>query len=161
MGILKTFFINGAVVTDYYQLLNGFVYFLNAYPRFYDKSFLALLTQGDVTGLAQQTNFWINRVTQSVQQGDESLRNALNAFGPNTYFIPIDSAMSQFVDQQSLQNNSFLLQVLLRSHRVSNSLLFDYYLTESNPTVYTDVGLPVSTAFFRTQNGQLDSTSKI
>lgn len=145
------------MVTDYYQLANGFVYLLNAYPRYYDKSFLALLTQNDVPGLAQQLGYWVNRVGQSVQQGDESLKNALNAFGPNTYFIPMDAAMSAFVDQQSLLNTSFLLQVLLRSHRVSNSMLFDYYLTESNPTVYTDVGLPVSTSFGRTQSGQLDS----
>lgn len=99
----------------------------------------------------------MNRVSQGVQQGDDSLKNALNAFGPNTYFLPVDSAMSSFIDQQSLQNNSFLQQVLLRSHRVSNSMLFDYYLTESNPTVFTDAGLPVSTSFGRTQNGQLDS----
>lgn len=144
-------------MTDYFQLLNGYVYLLNSYPRYYDKSFYGLLTQGDVSGLAQQVGFWVSRVSQSVQQGDESLKNALNAFGPNTYFIPIDSAMSAFIDQSSLQNNSFLLQVLLRSHRVSNSMLFDYYLTESNPTVYTDVGLPVSTSFARTQSGQLDS----
>lgn len=155
--IFKTFFVNSAVVTDYFQLLNGYVYFLNAYPRYYDKSFYGLLTHNDVSGLGQQVTFWLNRVSQSVQQGDESIKNALNAYGPNTYFIPIDSAMNAFVDQSSLQNNSFLLQVLLRSHRVSNSMLFDYYLTESNPTVYTDVGLPVSTAFGRTQSGQLDS----
>jgi hypothetical protein len=154
---LKIFLINAAVITDYYQLTNGYVYFLNSYPRYFDKSLLLLLQQGDVTGLAQNLNFWMNRVAQGVQQGDDSLKNALNAFGPNTYFLPVDSAMSSFIDQQSLQNNSFLQQVLLRSHRVSNSMLFDYYLTESNPTVFTDAGLPVSTSFGRTQNGQLDS----
>lgn len=148
-------------MTDYYQLTNGYVYFLNAYPRYYDKSFLALLTQGDVSGLSSQVTYWLTRVQQSVQQGDDSVKNALNVFGPNTYFIPIDSAMSAFADQQSLLNNTFLLQVLLRSHRVSNSMLFDYYLTESNPTIYTDAGLPVSTSFGRTQSGQLDSMSII
>jgi hypothetical protein len=88
--------------------------------------------------------------------GDETLRNALNAFGPNTYFLPTDQAFNRFTDRDRLNNNSFLFDVLFRSHRVSYMILFDYYLGDTTMNYFTDTRLPVVTRHRRI-NGQDDS----
>lgn len=83
---------------------------------------------------------------------DESLKDALSVYGPNTYFIPIDQAMNAF-GSGSFTNNKYLMDILFRTHRVSNLALFDYYLTDQASNYYTDTGLPVDTTFSRV-NGQ-------
>jgi uncharacterized surface protein with fasciclin (FAS1) repeats len=98
-------------------------------------------------------SFWVQQAQTSFQRGDENLRNALNAYGPNTYFLPIDSATRAFSEKQMLNNATYLFDVIFRSHRISNQLLFDYYLDDSRKTYYTDTGLPVSTKHRRI-NGQ-------
>lgn len=70
--------------------------------------------------------------------GDESLSNALNAFGPNTYFLPTDQAFQTFTYRANLSNSSFVVDVLFKAHRVSGQILFDYYLDETAQTYYTD-----------------------
>lgn len=145
----ELFLINNAVVVDRFELLNGVVYLINAYPRYYEKSLLTLLQDQDVNGLAQNLNFWTSRASQSLRLGNENLKNALNAFAPNTYFLPVDQAFSKFGDRDRLNNDTFLFDILFKSHRVSNRILFDYYLDESSPTYYTDTGLPVATRHSR------------
>ena len=151
----QLFLLNAAVILDTFQCTNGIVYLLKSYPRYYDKSLLMLLNDGDVNGLAQNLNFWITRAARAFRDGHENLRNALNAFGPNTYFLPSDQAFNTFSNREQLNNGSFLFDILFRSHRVSNRLLFDYYLDDPSPTVKTDTGLPVSTRHKRI-NGQDD-----
>lgn len=149
----QLYLLNAAVIIDTYQLTNGVVYLLNSYPRYYDKSFLKLLEDGDVNGLAQNLNFWITRATQSYRMGHENLRNALNAYGPNTFFLPSDQAINSFNNRELLTNGSFLFDVLFRSHRISNQLLFDYYLNDPTSTFLTDTGMPVSVTH-RINSGQ-------
>jgi hypothetical protein len=141
----ELYLINSAIILDRFDLTNGIVYVINSYPRFYEKSLLMMLQEGDVNGLAQNLNFWITRAAQAFRVGDENLKNALNAFGPNTYFLPSDIAFNKFTDKEKLNNITFLFDVLFRSHRVSNRLLFDHYLDDSSTNIYTDTGLPVST----------------
>ena len=148
----EVFLLNNAMILDMFELTNGIVYLINAYPRFYDKSLLVLLTENDVNGLGQNLNYWIARAAQSFRLGDENLKNALNAYGPNTYFLPVDSALNKFNEREKLNNNSFLFDQLFKSHRVSNRILFDYYLDDSSPVVYTDTGLPVATRHYRVNN---------
>ena len=100
-------------------------------------------------------SFWINRAEQSFKEGNENLRNALNAYGPNTFFLPVDTAFNKFPNRDLLNNNSYLVDVLLKSHRVSNLNLFDYYLDDPSVTYYTDSQLPVS-ASHRYVDGKLD-----
>ena len=151
----EVFLLNYAIVLDMFELRNGIVYLINEYPRFYDKSLLVLLNDNDVPGLAQNLNYWIARAAQSFRQGNENLRNALNAFGPNTYFLPIDSAMSNFNDREKLNNDTFLFDQLFRAHRVSNRILFDYYLDDQNPAVLSDTGLPIATKHYRANNQEV------
>ena len=73
----------------------------------------------------------MSRAEQSYRQGDETLRNALNAFGSNTYFLPTDQAFNKYTFRDRLNNNSFLVDVLLRSHRVNEQIIFDHYLDSS------------------------------
>lgn len=148
----EVFLLNNALVIDMFELSNGIVYLINSYPRFYDKSLLFLITDNDVNGLGQNLNYWIARAAQSYRLGDENLKNALNAYGPNTYFLPVDSALNKFNDRDKLNNNTFLFDQLFKSHRVSNRILFDYYLDDFTPTVYTDTGLPVVTKHTRVNN---------
>ncbi len=146
MPLDEMFLLNAAIIIDKYELRNGNVFILKTFPRYYDKSLLMLLQDNDVPGLAQNLNFWITRATQSFRNGDENLKNALNTYSPNTYFLPIDSALNRFTDRERLNNNSFLFDVLFRSHRVSNRILFDYYMDDkSRGGYFTDTGLPVST----------------
>jgi len=70
--------------------------------------------------------------------GDESLSNALNAFGPNTYFLPTDQAFQTFSYRANLSNSSFVVDVLFKAHRVTGQILFDYYLDDTAQTYYTD-----------------------
>lgn len=151
----ELFLLNSAIILDKFDLTNGVVYLINAYPRYYEKSLLGLLNDGDVNGLASNLNFWITRAAQSFRVGDENLRNALNAYGPNTYFLPTDQAMNKFTNREQLNNASFLFDILFKSHRVSNQLLFDYYLDDPTINYYTDGGLPVST-MHRFINGRDD-----
>ncbi|CAF0733711.1 unnamed protein product [Brachionus calyciflorus] len=155
----EVFLLNNALILDMFELTNGIVYLINAYPRFYDKSLLVLLNDNDVNGLGQNLNYWIARAAQSFRLGDENLKNALNAYGPNTYFLPIDSALNKFNDREKLNNNSFLFDQLFKSHRVSNRILFDYYLDESSPVILTDTGLPVNTKHYRVNNQDLIEVS--
>ncbi|RNA17339.1 adhesin [Brachionus plicatilis] len=145
----EVFFLNYAMVLDMFELSNGLVYLISEYPRFYDKSLLVLFNENDVAGLAQNLNYWIARAAQSFRMGNENLKNALNAYGPNTYFLPTDSAMSKFNDREKLNNDTFLFDQLFKAHRVSNQILFDYYLDDHSPTVMTDTGLPVVTKHYR------------
>lgn len=151
----ELFLLNSAIIIDRVELVNGVVYLLNSYPRYYDKSILLLLQDNEINGLAQNLNFWITRAAQSLRANDESLKNALNAFGSNTYFLPVDQAFNKFTDRQKLNNNTYLFDNLFKAHRVSNRLLFDYYLDESKPVIYTDTMLPVATVH-RRLNGQDD-----
>jgi hypothetical protein len=148
----ELFLLNNAIILDRFDLLNGVVYVINAYPRYFEKSILGLLTDGDVNGLASNLNFWVTKAAQSYRYGDENLKNALNAIGPNTYFLPTDQAINKFTNRDMLNNHTFLFNVLFKAHRVSNQLLFDYYLDDPTINYYTDVGLPVSTAH-RSNNG--------
>ena len=145
----ELFLLNNAIILDRFDLLNGIVYLINANPRYYEKSILGLLTDGDVNGLASNLNFWITKAAQSFRLGDENLKNALNAYGPNTYFLPTDTGINKFTNREQLNNASFLFDILFKSHRVSNQLLFDYYLDDPAQNYYTDGGLPVSTAHRR------------
>ena len=76
--------------------------------------------------------------------GDETLSNALNAYGPNTYFLPTDQAFQQFTYRANLSNASFVYDVLFKAHRVSSQILFDYYLDDTAVTYYTDYISPTS-----------------
>ncbi len=145
----KLFLLNAAVILDTFQCTNGIIYLVNSYPRYYDKSLLSLLQDGDINGLAQNLNFWITRASQAYRMGQENLRNALNAYGPNTYFLPTDQAINNFPNRENLNNGTFLFDVLFRSHRVSNRLLYDYYLDDPAATYMTDTGMPVSTKHTR------------
>lgn len=149
----EVFLLNSAMILDMFELSNGIVYLINDYPRFYDKSLLVLLNDNDVPGLAQNLNYWIARAAQSFRMGNENLKNVLNAYGQNTYFLPIDSAMSKFNDKEKLNNDTFLFDQLFKAHRISNQILFDYYLDNPSPTVMSDTGLPVVTKHYRS-NGQ-------
>ena len=84
---------------------------------------------------------------------DENLKNALNSFGPATYFLSTDQAINKFNDREKINNNTFVFDILLRSQRISNRILFDYYLDDSSNNYVTDTGLPVSTVHRRI-NGQ-------
>lgn len=141
----ELFLINNAIILDKFECTNGIVYVLNAYPRYFDKGLLSLLQTGEVNGLSQNLNFWITRASQSFRLGDENLKNALNAFGPNTFFLPTDQAFTKYNDRDKLNNASFLFEYIFRSHRISNQNLFDYYLDDPSTTYFTDTGLPVST----------------
>ena len=70
--------------------------------------------------------------------GDESLSNALNAFGTNTYFLPTDQALQTFTYRSNLSDPSFVFDVLFKAHRVTGQILFDYYLDDTTQTYYTD-----------------------
>lgn len=49
----ELFIVNNAVLLENYELANGIVYMMNAYPRFYDKSLWDLLKGGDIPALSQ------------------------------------------------------------------------------------------------------------
>jgi len=49
----KLFLLNGAIILDKFELLNGIVYLIDEYPRYFDKSILGLLQQNDIAGLSQ------------------------------------------------------------------------------------------------------------
>jgi hypothetical protein len=72
------------------------------------------------------------------------LENALKVVGPNTYFLPADAGFQKYTDRDKLSNFTFLYEILFKSHRVSNQILFDYYL-DGPTTYYTDTLLPVNT----------------
>jgi len=90
-------------------------------------------------------SFWLNRADESYRRGDSNLKNALNAYGHNTFFLPTDASFNKFTDRQLLNNDTFLVDNILKSHRVSGQLLFDYYLDDPKATYMTDAQLPVST----------------
>lgn len=151
----ELFLLNSAIILDKVDLTNGVVYIINSFPRYYDKSLYALLRDNTVGGLGQNLNFWISRAEQSYRQGQEGLRNALNAFGSSTYFLPTDQAFNKFPNRDLLNNNTYLVDMLLRSHRVDGQILFDHYLDNAAATYFTDTRLPVS-ARHRRVNGADD-----
>lgn len=141
----ELYLINNAIILDRFELTNGIVYFIDAYPQYYDKSLYVLSKDNEVNGLRQNINSWINKADQSFTQGNENLKNALNAYGPNTFFLPTDQSFNKFTDRQLLNNDTFLVDMVLKSHRISNQILFDYYLDNPKVTYMTDANLPVST----------------
>lgn len=91
----------------------------------------------------------------SSRQGNDNLLNAMNTFGQNTYFLPSDIAFSKYTDRNQLNNFTFLYDILFKSHRVSNRILFDYYL-DGPTTYYTDTLLPVNTIHRRLSGQNVD-----
>ena len=65
----------------------------------------------------------------------------------------MDSAFKDYFNQESLSNFTFLYEILFKSHRVSNQILFDNYLNDGQTTYYTDSLLPVSTIY--SSNGEI------
>ena len=100
-------------------------------------------------------SFWISRADQAYKEGKENLKNVLNVYGANTFFLPVDAAFNKFANRDLLNNNTFLVDVILRSHRVSNQNLFDQLLEDSAVNYYTDTQLPVS-ATHRYVEGKLE-----
>lgn len=141
----ELYLINSAIILDKFECTNGVIYVIDSYPQYHDGSLYMLAKGNSINGLGQNINMWINRADTSYQRGDESLKNALSAFGPNTFFVPTDASFNKFTDRQLLNNDSFLVDVVLKSHRISNQLLFDYYLDDPKADYKTDNMLPVST----------------
>jgi hypothetical protein len=54
---LKLFLLNGAIILDKFELLNGIIYLIDEYPRYFDKSILGLLQQNDIAGLSQNLKY--------------------------------------------------------------------------------------------------------
>lgn len=141
----ELYLLNSAIILDKFELSNGIVYLIDSYPQYYQKSLYTLAKDNSVSGLSQNINFWITRADQSFNKGDENLKYALNAFGPNTFFLPTDASFNKFTDRNLLNNDSFLVDTVLKSHRISNQILYDYYLNDPSVTYMTDGKLPVST----------------
>lgn len=141
----ELYLLNSAIILDKFELTNGIVYLIDSYPQYYDSSLYMLSKSNSINGFSQNINNWINKADQSYLKNDENLKNALNAYGPNTFFLPTDASFNKFTDRQLLNNDSFLVDVILKSHRISNQLLFDYYLDDPKATYMTDARLPVST----------------
>jgi len=141
----ELYLLNSAIILDKFELSNGIVYLIDTYPQYYDKSLYTLSKDNSISGLGQNINFWINKADQSYNKGDENLKNALNAYGPNTFFLPTDASFNKFTDRNLLNNDSFLVDTVLKSHRISNQILYDYYLDDPSVTYMTDGKLPVST----------------
>lgn len=142
----ELYLLNSAIILDRFELTNGIVYLIDSYPQYYDSSLYMLSKAPNApTGLGQNINFWLNRADESYRKGDGNLKNALNAYGPNTWFLPTDASFNKFTDRQLLNNDTFLVDTILKSHRVSGQVLFDYYLDDPKVTYTTDSLLPVST----------------
>lgn len=125
----ELYLINNAIILEQFECSNGFVYIINAYPRYYDKSLWNLITTEN--GLRQTLDQWRSR-TIALQA--DVIRNALNSYASNTYFLPSDIAFQQFNNQSLLNNASFLYDVLLKSHIITGRVLFDYYFDKQSPT---------------------------
>jgi uncharacterized surface protein with fasciclin (FAS1) repeats len=141
----ELYLLNNGIILDKFECTNGIVYFIDAYPQYYDHSLYMLAKKNQINGFGQNINVWINKADQSWNQGNENLKNALNAYGPNTFFLPTDQSFNKFTDRQLLNNDSFLVDTLLKAHRISGQVLYDYYLDDPKMTYMTDAKLPVST----------------
>ena len=103
-------------------------------------------------------SFIQTQATAAARAGNDNLQNALKVVGPNTYFVPADSAFQAFGNPSQLMNFTFLYEILFKSHRISNQIIFDYYF-DGPQTYYTDTLLPVSTVHRRLAGRSIDDIS--
>ena len=103
-------------------------------------------------------SFIQTQAKSAANAGNDNLLNALKIVGPNTYFVPADVAFQAFANPTQLSNFTFLYEILFKSHRISNQILFDYYF-DGTATYYTDTLLPVSTVHRRLPGTTVDDIS--
>ena len=72
--------------------------------------------------------------------------------------MPVDAAFQAYGNPSQLMNFTFLYEILFKSHRISNQILFDYYF-DGPQTYYTDTLLPVSTVHRRLPGASVDDIS--
>jgi hypothetical protein len=144
----ELYLINNAYILEQFECSNGFVYIISAYPRYYDKSLWNLISTE--SGLRQNLDQWRSR-TIALQA--DVIRNALNSYSANTYFLPSDVAFQQFNNQSLLNNATFLYDVLFKSHTITGRILFDYYFDKQSSTQSNLNGQLNTQEVYRTDTG--------